>query len=779
VVKGNRWSARGAVSTAGLLAISAIVAWSSVGAAAAPTRPRIGSGTSLSVQLQWAKLLGPGSAIVESSPTEATLDGSGPSVVVGSRMDGCVYALQLATGATTPGWGDVCPGNGIDATPAALPVAGGLDDVVVSDGEVPGMDPPAANAGTGGIDEISPDGAVVWSRTLPDVFGAYGQSPPVVASPAIGDTSSGQSIVVGDVGLSLYSLDPATGQTEPGWPQQSADTTFATAAIANVDGTQSIIAASDSTAGAGALDDWDGGSVRAMTGGGTTEWTDASNEVVTSGPVVGDLDGSGPVAVFGHGDHFGGSDNDAVTAVDAATGGALWKAHLDGYTLAAPALADLDGNGQLDVVEPTWRQIDQPTGGVVSALDSQGSPLWTFAPTYSTTITGSVATGDFGEGYQDVVAATGTGWYIIDGETGQAAAPVQGVALQGFAGDPDVGNLDMENTPLVTPDPSGSGLDVVVAGTYFAGGGDDTQGFVAEYRVTDGSAQPTTVGAGAWPSYKGNAQLTGTTIAPAQPAGSCAAGAAGCESEGYLLAGADGGLFAYGNAAYDGSIPADGVHVDDIVGVAPTPDDRGYWMAGADGGVFAFGDAAFHGSMGGRRLGAPIVAMAADPATGGYWLVASDGGVFAFDAPFYGSMGGQHLASPVVGMAAASDGGGFWLVASDGGVFAFGDAAFHGSMGGESLAAPVVGMAADPSSGGYWLVASDGGMFSFDAPFYGSMGGSRLNAPVVAMAPTTGAGGYWLVAADGGVFNFGDAAFRGSAGGLALSKPVVGMVATG
>ncbi|HEY1732991.1 MAG TPA: Ig-like domain-containing protein, partial [Acidimicrobiales bacterium] len=80
----------------------------------------------------------------------------------------------------------------------------------------------------------------------------------------------------------------------------------------------------------------------------------------------------------------------------------------------------------------------------------------------------------------------------------------------------------------------------------------------------------------------------------------------------------------------------------------------GYQLVGADGGIFAFGDAAFAGSTGSLKLAAPIVGMAADPATGGYWLVGSDGGVFAFDAPFDGSMGGQHLNRPIVGMAPSS-----------------------------------------------------------------------------------------------------------------------------
>ena len=64
--------------------------------------------------------------------------------------------------------------------------------------------------------------------------------------------------------------------------------------------------------------------------------------------------------------------------------------------------------------------------------------------------------------------------------------------------------------------------------------------------------------------------------------------------------------------------------------MAATPDGGGYWLVASDGGVFAFGDAAFHGSTGNIKLTKPVVGMAATPDGGGYWLVASDGGVFSF-----------------------------------------------------------------------------------------------------------------------------------------------------
>ncbi len=39
-----------------------------------------------------------------------------------------------------------------------------------------------------------------------------------------------------------------------------------------------------------------------------------------------------------------------------------------------------------------------------------------------------------------------------------------------------------------------------------------------------------------------------------------------------------------------------------IVGMAPTQDGRGSWFTAVDGGVFAYGDAQFAGSLGGEGI---------------------------------------------------------------------------------------------------------------------------------------------------------------------------------
>ncbi len=752
-------------------------------AAAAGPAPR----TPLTVTLKWADMLGANSYIDLSSPNLANLDGS-PSIVVGSRGNGCLFAVHLSNGSTPAGWGRQCLGS-IDSTPSVLPAGNGLDDVVVTTG-TPNA-PTTGNQCCGAIYEFNSAGNTVWSRTLPDVYGSYGPDPAIQASPAIGDTGTGSPrIVVGTLGLSLYSLDPANGATIAGWPQKTADTSFATADIAPVGGTQSIIAASDSTAGPGALNNWDGGSVRLMTATGATNWTTPSNEVMTSSPAIGNLKGAGPVVVYGHGKGPGAgpdaSDSDGLTAINAATGATEWEAHLGGYTRPSPALADLLGNGQLDVVESTSSALGQSTGGTVTAFDPNGNRLWgpvipqqivPGSPGNPDSIIGGVATANFGGGYQDVVAATGIGWDLIDGKTG-SILDAEGLALNGgapphagFGGDTNWGNLAMENTPLITPDPGG-GLDVVVAGRYEGVNNDTTQGFIAVYRV---SSAPNTVGTGAWPMFHHDNQLTGSAIPALPPPGTCVPNTPPCTNQGYWAVASDGGLFAYGNAPFYGSM---GGHylAQPIVGMARAPNTGGYWEVASDGGIFAF-NAPFYGSMGGKYLASPIVAISADPVTGGYWEVAADGGIFAFNAPFYGSMGGHYLAAPIVGMS-VNGGTGYRLVASDGGIFAFGSAPFYGSMGGHPINRPIVAMATDSASGGYWEVASDGGIFAFNAPFYGSMGGHPLNAPIVGLAALGNGSGYWEGSSDGGIFSF-NAYFRGSAGNLILNNPIVGIAGTG
>jgi len=79
-------------------------------------------------------------------------------------------------------------------------------------------------------------------------------------------------------------------------------------------------------------------------------------------------------------------------------------------------------------------------------------------------------------------------------------------------------------------------------------------------------------------------------------------GIAAAPGYGYWLVGSDGGIFNYGLARYEGSVPGAGAHVGNVVSIAPTPDGQGYWITGSDGGLFAFGDANYFGSLPGLGI---------------------------------------------------------------------------------------------------------------------------------------------------------------------------------
>jgi hypothetical protein len=74
-------------------------------------------------------------------------------------------------------------------------------------------------------------------------------------------------------------------------------------------------------------------------------------------------------------------------------------------------------------------------------------------------------------------------------------------------------------------------------------------------------------------------------------------------------------------------------------------------LVASDGGIFAFGDAPFRGSMGGVRLNQPVNGMVRFG--NGYLMVASDGGIFNFsDRHFAGSLGATPPSRPIVSVAA-------------------------------------------------------------------------------------------------------------------------------
>ena len=733
----------------------AVLTGAALGAFAGPLgapAPRAGAQTALdasSFQLTWS--VGPMSAdqygpIAESSPVVATLDGGGPSVVVGDRS-GYLYAFHLSNGTPVAGW-PVQVGAPVDSTPSVLPggSGGGLDEVFVGAGN-------AFVPNSGGYRAYLADGQPAWSAEPVDPPTDYAPAKGVQASLTEASLQGGPAVFAGSLGQVSNALSARNGQVLTGWPFLNADSTFSTAAAADLYGTgqTDLVVGGASTAGTADGQTYpQGGHLRILNSeGGLICHYDTDQEIDSSPAVGAFLPGGATGIVVGTGQYWANaSDTDRLLGFDNHCH-LLWSDLLDGVTSSSPALADVEGNGQLYAVEGT----DNGSGGSVWVIDpATGAVVW-HEPVGGRVI-GSVVTADLtGDGYQDLLVPTTYGTDVIDGRSGQLITVLSAGGYQ--------------NAPLVTDDPNGR------IGITIAGYGGTNEGVIFHYEI-QGSNGALAVGPGSWPMFHQNPQLTGVSpFVPLRHDPTCSVPAAAWR--GYDLVASDGGIFSFGQP-FCGSTGGD-LLARPVVGGADAPGTGGYWLVASDGGVFTFGGATFHGSLGGIRLAAPVVGMASTPDGGGYWLAGADGGVFTFgDAYYRGSLGGVHLAAPAVGIAGTTDGHGYWLVTADGGVFAFGDAVFKGSLGGVHLAKPIVGIAEDHATGGYWLVASDGGVFSFDAPFLGSTGGTPLTSPIVGIAATEDGHGYWLVASDGGVFAFGDAAFHGSTGGMRLARPVVGLL---
>jgi len=214
---------------------------------------------------------------------------------------------------------------------------------------------------------------------------------------------------------------------------------------------------------------------------------------------------------------------------------------------------------------------------------------------------------------------------------------------------------------------------------------------------------------------------------------------------GYWLVASDGGIFSFGDAGFYGSLPGlgfapagtpgNGKRLNaPVVGMVPSADGGGYFLVAADGGVFAFGDARFEGScpaIGGCAGSA--VAVVPDATGNGYWLVTDTGHVYSFgDARYYGEPGPVGTVTSAV---RTPDGGGYWILLGNGTVDAYGDANDYGSLpsGAAVSLNPAMTLLATADGGGYWVATASGEVFAFgDAPKDGGMAGTHLNAPIIA-----------------------------------------------
>jgi outer membrane protein assembly factor BamB len=331
-----------------------------------------------------------------------------------------------------------------------------------------------------------------------------GSTSAVRASLAVGDLQgAAPDVVAPSLGQEEYAINASSGRTLPGFPWFTSDSDFSTPALASLygGGHPDIVGGGDQTAGvAYGVHYTEGGHLRVLAPTGNLGTATPAggllcgydtDQVVQSSPAVGRfLAGGGTGIVVGTGTYWPGADDTDKLLAFGSDCHLAWEATLDGATISSPALADIDGDGALDVVEGT---DDGHGGGTVYALAGPtGSVLW--SRHVGGAVIGSVVTADLGGGRQDVIVPTTAGAAVLRARTGQVVATLA----------PSLGSQD---SPLVTDDPNGR------VGITLAGYDGYNQGQIEHFEIA-GSKGASVDHAGAWPMFHHDPQLTGNAATP-------------------------------------------------------------------------------------------------------------------------------------------------------------------------------------------------------------------------------------------------------------------------
>jgi hypothetical protein len=225
----------------------------------------------------------------------------------------------------------------------------------------------------GGVKAYRRDGTLLWNHSSSNAQPTDGAdwSFGVVGAPAVADVDGDGKVEVawGSFDGKVYLVDGLTGANKPGWPIFVRETTWSSPVLFDLDGDgkKEIVIGVDSTIPSGGILH-----VFRSTGTGTGTYGSTPvpelpgfpktyDQVLYSAPAIGDIDGDGrPEIVFGTGTYWGnplpcgGGGSPRLRRVYAVkcdgSAAAGWPVVVDGEVRTSPALADLNGDGILDVV---------------------------------------------------------------------------------------------------------------------------------------------------------------------------------------------------------------------------------------------------------------------------------------------------------------------------------------------------------------------------------------------------------------------------------------------
>jgi hypothetical protein len=289
-----------------------------------------------------------------SSPAIGDVTGDGMADVVVGSLDGTLTVLDPRDG-TVLRQLLVQAGSMVQTAPTLVDVTDdGVLDVAVGTVRnrkgVPGSSRVKIYDLTGATPRTVFDQGDSGLANLSGFFGA----------PVVGDVTGNGALEVVALGLDhrlhAWRLD---GRVVPGFPTYTYDTSLSSPALADVDrdGAKEIVFGGDMDEIGQPLPS--GGYLWVV--GGTGEPMPGyplrlGGEVIWSSPAVADIDGDGDLdAVVGTGRNFGHSDQRLLSAIDLRTRQQLsgWPRALTGNTMASPALAQLDDDGAYEIVTLT------------------------------------------------------------------------------------------------------------------------------------------------------------------------------------------------------------------------------------------------------------------------------------------------------------------------------------------------------------------------------------------------------------------------------------------